>query len=134
MAELYGYNPGQFDQVADRPAPHVEPSRHRTTQAAQYTTEQSGYALGPFGTVMDRRAPYAGRFGYAYIEPGATQYAEFSHPSQLHYGAPPAAHHNHVVPPPIHRVEYSSATREPERYRAGDGAINRTPNAHSEHP
>jgi hypothetical protein len=59
MAKLSGYNPEQLDQVADHPAPHAEPSEYGTTQAAPYTAEQSGYALGPFGPVTDYLAPYA---------------------------------------------------------------------------
>jgi hypothetical protein len=32
------------------------------------------------------------------------------------------------------RTEYFSATRETERYRAGEGGTNKTPNTHFEHP
>jgi hypothetical protein len=71
---------------------------------------------------------------YAYTEPGATEYVQFPHPSQLHYGAPPAAYYNHVVPPHVLRAEYYFATRDPKRYRAGGGGINRTPNTHLGHP
>jgi hypothetical protein len=47
---------------------------------------------------------------------------------------PPATHYNHAMPPHGHRAEYCSATREPERYRAGAGDINRTSNTHLGHP
>jgi hypothetical protein len=46
-------------------------------------------------------------------------------------------HRQHIITVPchpyVHRVEYSSATREPDRYRAGGGGINRTPNTHLGH-
>jgi hypothetical protein len=38
------------------------------------------------------------------------------------------------LPPHEQRVEYSSATREAERCRAGGGGINRTPSTHLGHP
>jgi hypothetical protein len=94
----------------------------------------SGYNLKPFGLVADRPSPYAGRSGFAYTELGAAQYAQFRHPSQQNYATPPTAYYNHAMPPHVHRVEYFSATREPERYRARGGGINRTPNTHLRHP
>jgi hypothetical protein len=38
------------------------------------------------------------------------------------------------MPPHVHRAEYSSTTRDPERYRAGGGGINKTPNTYLGHP
>jgi hypothetical protein len=59
---------------------------------------------------MDRQAPYVELSGYTYGEHGATQYAQFLHPSQRHYAAPPVAYYNHVMPPHTHRAEYSLVT------------------------
>jgi hypothetical protein len=47
---------------------------------------------------------------------GTTHYAQFPHPSQQHYSIPPVTHHSHAIPPPVHRAEYFSASREPERF------------------
>jgi hypothetical protein len=90
--------------------------------------------LQTFGQVANHPASYVGPSGYAYAEPRAAQYAQFPHSPQQHYGAPPATHYNHAIPPHGYRAEYYSAIREPERYRAGDGDINRTPNTHLKHP
>jgi hypothetical protein len=78
--------------------------------------------------------PGRGPSGYAYAEPRATQYTQFPHSSQQHYGAPPATHYNHAIPPHGHMAEYCSTTRGPERYRAGAGDINRTTNTHLRRP
>lgn len=94
----------------------------------------SWYNLEPFGPVADRPAPYVGPSGYACAKPGAAQYAQILHPSQQHYATPPTLSYNHVMPPHMPMVEHSSATIEPERYRAGEGGSNRTPNTHFEHP
>jgi hypothetical protein len=95
--------------------------------------EPSEYNLGPFGPVVDRPSPYVEPSGYTYAEQGAAQYAQFLHSSQQHYDIPPVAYYNHAMPPHKHRDEYSSATREPERYRPGGDGTNRTPNTHFEH-
>jgi hypothetical protein len=110
------------------PALYDGQSGYETTQAAPYTSGQSGHTFGLFGPVADHLAPYAGPSGYAYVEPRAAQ--PFPHSSQQQYGAPPATHYNHAMPP----HGYCSATREPERYRAGAGDINRTSNTHLRHP
>jgi hypothetical protein len=78
MGGLFGYNPKQFGQVADRLAPHTRPFRYGTTQAVPYTTRQSGYTLGPFSPDTDCPDPYAGSSRYVYIKLGAAQYAECS--------------------------------------------------------
>jgi hypothetical protein len=130
MVKLFGYNPRQFGSVADRLAPYFGPFGYETTWATPYTSRQSGYTLEPFGLVTDRPAPYAGS---SYTEPGATQYTQFLHPSQQQYATLPMTYYNHVVTPQMSSVEYSSATREPERYRARGGGTNRTPNTHFEH-
>jgi hypothetical protein len=85
-------------------------------------------------TPLARSTPYVVPSGYAYKEPGDAQYPQFTHPSQQHYTTSPVAYCNHAMPPHIHRAGYSLATREPERYRAGGGGINRTPNTHLRHP
>jgi hypothetical protein len=51
------------------------------------------------------------------------QYAPFLHPSQQYYTTPPIAYYNNAMPPHMHRAGYSSATREPKRYRAGTVAL-----------
>jgi hypothetical protein len=134
MTDPSGYNPRPFDPIADRPILYDRRSGYETTQVAPYTAGQSGYTFGPFGQVTDHPTSYAGPSGYAYAEPRAAQYAQFPHSSQQHYGAPPATHYNHAIPPYGHRAEYCSATKEPERYRAGAGDINRTPSTHIKHP
>jgi hypothetical protein len=134
MADPSGYSPGPFGPIADRPVLYDRRSGYETTHAAPYTAGQSGYTFGPFGQVTDHPASYVGPSGYAYTEPRAAQYAQFPHSSQQHYGAPPATHYNHTIPPHGHRAEYCSAIREPERYRAGAGDINRTPSTHLKHP
>jgi hypothetical protein len=134
MTDPSGYSPGPFGLIADRPVLYGRRSGYETAQVAPYTAGQSGYTFRPFGPVADHPASYAGPSGYAYAEPRAVQYTQFPHSSQQHYGAPPATHYNHVIPPHGHRVEYCSATREHERYRAGAGDINRTPNTHLKHP
>jgi hypothetical protein len=101
---------------------------------APYTAGQSRYTFGPFGPVADHLTSYAGPSGYAYVESRAMQYTQFPHSTQQHYGVPPATHYNHAIPPHGHRAEYRSATREPERCRAGAGDINRIPNTHLKHP
>jgi uncharacterized protein YbjT (DUF2867 family) len=118
MTDPSGYSPGPFDPIVDRPVLYNMRSGYETTQVAPYTAGQSGYIFGPFGQVADHPASYAGPSGYAYAEPRAAQYAQFPHSSQQHYGAPPATHYNHTIPPHGHRAEYCSATREHERYRA----------------
>ena len=75
MVGLSRYNPEQFDEVADRSAPHAGPSGYETTQTTSYTTGQSGYALKLFGLVANCLTRYAGPFEYVYTEPGAAQYA-----------------------------------------------------------
>jgi hypothetical protein len=134
MAELSGYNPKQFGQVVDHPTPHAwtiwvwnYAGNAIYGQTVQIHTRTVRPSRGLFG-------PYVGPSGYAYTEPGAAQYAHFPHSSQQHYGAPLATYYNHAMPPHVHRAKYSSATREPERYRAGGGGINRTPNTHLGHP
>jgi hypothetical protein len=128
MTDPSRYSPGPFGPIADRPVLYDRRFGYETTQVAPYMTGQSGYNFGPFGPVADHPASYAGPSGYAYAEPRATKYTQFPHSSQQHYGAPPATHYNHAIPPHGHRVEYCSATRELERYRARAGDINRTPN------
>jgi hypothetical protein len=113
MTDPSRYRPRPFDPIADRPVLYDRRSGYKTTHVAPYTAEQSRYA---------------------YVEPIVVQYAQFPHSSQQHYGAPPATHYNPTIPPHGHRAEYCSATREPERYRAGAGDINRTPNTHLKHP
>jgi hypothetical protein len=81
------------------------------------------YTLEQFGPIVDRPTPYAGPSGYAYAEPGATQYAQFSHPSQQHYSTPPATYYNHAMPPYLQRAKYSTATREIKRYMVGGVAL-----------
>jgi hypothetical protein len=115
---------GPFGYITDRPTYFVRPSdptqvRAQTTQVAPYTVGPSGYTLGLFGPGADRLAHYARPSGYTYAEPGAAQYAQFLHPSQQHYATLPAAYYNHDMPPHMHRAQYSSATIESERYRAG---------------
>jgi hypothetical protein len=133
MTEPSGYSPGPFGPIADHPVLYDRWSGYETTQAAPYTAGQSGYTFGPFGPVADHPTSYAGPSGYAYAEPRAARYTHFPHSSQQHYGAPPAIHYNHAIPPHGHRAEYCSATREPKRYRAEPGDINRTPNTHLKH-
>jgi hypothetical protein len=128
------YNPGPFGLIVDRPTLYDGRSRYQTIQATPYTTGQSGYTLGRFCLVVDFLAPYARLSGYAYGELRVAQYTQFPHPSQQHYGAPPATYYNHAIPPHEHMAEYSSATREPERCRAGGGGINITPSTHLGHP
>jgi hypothetical protein len=72
MTEPFGYSPGPFGPIADRPALYDGRSGYETTQAAPYTAGQSGYTFRPFGTVADRPTPYAGLSEYAYAEPRAT--------------------------------------------------------------
>jgi hypothetical protein len=134
MTDPSGYSPGPFDPIADRPVLYDRRSGYEAIQVAPYTARQSGYTFGPFGPVVDHPASYAGPSGYAYAEPRAAQYTKFPHSSQQHYSAPPTTHYNHAIPPQGHRAEYYSATREPERYSAGAGDINRTPNTHLKHP
>jgi hypothetical protein len=134
MTDPSGYNPGPFAPITDRPVLYDRRSGYETTHVAPYTAGQSGYTFGPFGQVADHPTSYAGPFGYAYAEPRAAQYTQFPHSSQQHYGAPPATHYNHTIPPHGHRAKYCSATRESQRYRAGAGDINRTPNTHLKHP
>jgi hypothetical protein len=134
MPEPSGYSLGPFDPITDCPALYDRRSGYGTTQAAPYMAGQSGYTFGPFGLVADHPTPYTGPSGHAYVEPRAAQYTQFPYSSQQHYGAPPATHYNHTIPTHGHRVEYCSATREPKRYRAGAGDINRTPNTHLRHP
>jgi hypothetical protein len=119
------YNHGPFDPIADHLAPYDGRSRYETSQAAPYTVGQSGYTLGPFDPVADRPALTHGPSGYAYAEPRVAQYTQFPHSSQQHYDTPPATYYDHTMPPHEHSVKYSSVTREPERYRAGGGVINR---------
>jgi hypothetical protein len=134
MTDPFGYSLGPFGPIADRPVLYDRRSGYETAQVAPYTTGQSGYTFRPFGPVADHPTSYVGPSGYAYVEPRAAQYTQFPHSSQQHYGAPPTTHYNHAIPPHGHRAEYCSATREPERYRAGAGDINRTPNTHLKHP
>jgi hypothetical protein len=134
MTEPSGYNTGPFGPIADRPVLYDRRSGYETAQAAPYTAGQSGYTFGPFGSVADHPTPYARPYGYAYAEPRAAQYTQFPHSSQQHYGAPPATHYNHAIPPHGHRAEYCLSTREPKSYRAGASDINRTPNTHLKNP
>jgi hypothetical protein len=117
------YNPGPFGPIVDRPGPYDGWSEYETTQTAPYTAERSGYTLGSFDPVADRPTPYARPSGYAYAEPRVAQYTQFPHSSQQHYGAPSATYCNHAMPPQEHRAEYSSATRDHERYRAEGVAL-----------
>jgi hypothetical protein len=74
-----------------------------------------------------------GLSGYAYIE----QELHNMNSSHTHHNntmVPPTTYYNHSMPPHVHKAEYSSATREPERYRGGGGGINRIPNTHLRHP
>jgi hypothetical protein len=134
MAESSGYKPGPFSPILDRPVPYDRRSGYETTQAKPYTAGQSRYTLEQFGPLADRLAPYAGPSGYAYAALGAAQYAQFLHPSQQHYATPLTVNYNHAMPSHMHMTEYSSANKEPERYRAGEGVTNRTSNTHLEHP
>jgi hypothetical protein len=134
MTRSSEYNPGPFSPIVDRPVPYDGRSGYETTQVVPYMVRQSRYTLGPFGPVTDRPTSYVGPSGYVYVEPIVAQYTQFPHPSQQHYSAPPATYYNHALPPHGHMAEYSSATREPKRYRVGGGGINRTPNTHLRHP
>jgi hypothetical protein len=134
MTDPSGYSPGPFGPITDRLVLYGRRSGYETTQVAPYTAGQSGYTFRPFGQVTDHPASYVGPSRYAYTEPRAAQYAQFPNSSQQHYGAPPATHYSHTIPPHGHRAEYCSSTREPERYRAGAGDINRTHNTHLKHP
>jgi hypothetical protein len=78
--------------------------------------------------VVDRLTPYTGLYWYTYLEPATTQYTQLLHSSQQDYMTPLTTYYNHGMPPYMHKAEYSSATKESERYRVGGGSINRTPN------
>jgi hypothetical protein len=93
MTEPSGYSPGPFGPIADRPALYDGRSRYETTQAAPYMARQSGYTFGPFGP----SGPLRRTVRACVAEPRATQYTQFPHSSQQHYGAPPATHYNHTV-------------------------------------
>jgi hypothetical protein len=105
MTDPSEYNPRPFGPIADRPVLYDRRSGYETTHVAPYTAGQSRYTFGPFGQVANHPTSYAGPSGYAYAEPRAAQYAQFPHSSQQHYGAPPATHYNHVIPPHGHRAE-----------------------------
>jgi hypothetical protein len=123
-------DPGQFGPVTYCLAPYVRWSRFGTTQTMPYTVGQSKYALGPFDPLRRTIWVCVQRTRRCTISIVPTPIAG----SQQHYTTSPASYCNHAMPPHMHRARYSLATREPERYRAGGGGINRTPNTHLRHP
>jgi hypothetical protein len=57
MIESFGYSPGPFGPITNRPALYDGRSGYKTTQAAPYTAGQSGHTFGPFGPVADHPSP-----------------------------------------------------------------------------
>jgi hypothetical protein len=74
MAELSGYNPGQFGPITDRPVHYAGPSGYVADRPVPYA--------GPSRYVADRLISYAGPSGYGMNRP--TYYAGPSDSTRVH--------------------------------------------------
>jgi hypothetical protein len=124
-----GYTPRSFEPIVDCPAPYARPFG--------YGADRPTYFFGPSGPYIDLSADHPGN---AICGQTIRLYHQTIRPSHRLPGllrrtngcvictfpasittallTPSASYYKHAMPPHIRRAEYSSATREPEIYRA----------------